>query len=101
MIKINGLQYNAQHDPQVYRRCVQEPFRIQAVIRGSGTARCALTAAGGTRIVERAIALPGTFTHELAYGTPGTRIIMLNVEAGAEKSSQHLRLDVLERAWVG
>lgn len=101
IIKINGLQYNALRDPQVYRRCVKAPFRIQAVVAGTGTARCTLSDVAGEKLVERAINLPGTFTHDLAFDAPGTRIVTLNVGAGADKSSQDLRLDVLEQAWVG
>lgn len=101
IIKINGLQYNALRDPQVYRRCVKAPFHIQALIGGAGTARCRLTDATGTKIVERALSLPGTFSHEIAFDEPGTRIVTLRVDAGPEQSSHDLRLDVLEHAWVG
>lgn len=29
-IRLNNLQYNALRDPAVYRRCANQPFRIQA-----------------------------------------------------------------------
>lgn len=101
MIKINNLQYNSNRDPQVYRRCVNEPFRIQAILGGSGTARCTLRDANNQVIAEKAIALPGTFTHELSFTRPGIRLVTLSVEGNGKKISQDLRLDVLEHAWVG
>ena len=101
MVKNNSLQYNANRDPQVYRRSVNEVFRIQAVLAGDGTARCALRDAKHQVISEKALALPGTFTHELAFATPGVRIITLSAEGAGQKFSQDLRLDVMEHAWVG
>jgi hypothetical protein len=101
LIKINGLPYNPQRDPQAYRRCVNEPFRIEALIRGTGSARCSLRDAQGALLAQQAVALPGVFAHELAYATPGTRIVTLAVEAGGESSVRDLRLDVLEHAWIG
>ncbi len=101
MIKINSLQYNPNRDPQVYRRSVNEAFRIQALLAGEGTARCTLRDADQQVIAEKAIALPGCFTHELAYTTPGVRIVTLLAEGAGQKFSQDLRLDVMEHAWVG
>ena len=101
MIKLNGLQYNVLRDPQVYRRCVKEPFRIQAVIGGAGTARCILTDAAGGQIAAQTLGLPGTFAHDIAFDTPGTRIVTLKVESAGQSSASDLRLDVLEHAWVG
>jgi len=101
MIKVNGLQYNANRDPQVYRRSVNEPFRIQALLAGTGTARCTLHDAKRQLIAEKAIAVPGSFAHELAFDTPGVRIVTLAVEGAGKKFSQDLRLDVMEHAWVG
>lgn len=101
MIKINNLQYNVNRDPQAYRRSVNEVFRIQALLSGAGTARCALRDAKNQVIAEKAISLPGSFTHELAFATAGARIITLSVEGAGQKFSQDLRLDVMEHAWVG
>ena len=101
MIKINNLQYNSNRDPQVYRRTVNEPFRIQAVLGGSGTARCALRDVQNRVIVEKAVALPGTFVHELSFATPGIRLVTLSVANDGEQCSQDLRLDVMEHAWMG
>lgn len=101
IIKINNLQYNPNRDPQAYRRTVNEAFRIQAALAGRGTARCTLRDAKDQVIAEKAIALPGTFTHELSFTTPGIRLVTLAVENNGQKSSQDLRLDVMEHAWIG
>ena len=101
LIKLNNLQYNPNRDPAVYRRCVNQPFRIQALLDGASEARCALYDAQGKVVVEKSIARPGAFTHEVAFDTPGTRIVTLTVEGNGQKFSQDLRLDVLEHAWIG
>src|SRR5437879_3495542 len=101
LIKFNNLQYNANRDPQVYRRCVNEAFRIQALLDGSGQARCVLRDVGGNILVEKEVALPGMFTHELSYATPGARVVTFSIEGGGEQFSQDLRLDVMDHAWIG
>ena len=100
-IKINNLQYNALRDPAVYRRCANEPFRIQALLVGKGQARCTLSAQSGELIAEQRVALPGTFTHEIAFPSAGVRIVTLAIEGNGEKFTQDLRLDTLDHAWVG
>ena len=62
-IKLNNLQYNALRDPAVYRRCANEPFRIQALLAGAGEAKCALSDQAGKVIVEKCVTLPGVFDH--------------------------------------
>lgn len=101
LLKLNNLQYNPNRDPQVYRRCVNEPFRIQALLDGGGEARCVLCDERGETLRESVVTLPGTFTRELAFATPGVRLVTLTVAAGGEQFSQDLRLDVLEHARVG
>lgn len=101
LIRLNNLQYNPNRDPAVYRRAVNESFRVQALLDGTGEARCGLYDAQGKAIVEKSVALPGTFTHEVAFDTPGTRIVTLTVDGNGRKFSQDLRLDVLEHAWIG
>lgn len=101
LVKLNGLPYNVNHDPQVYRRCVNEAFRIQALLDGAGTARCVLSCATSGVLKEDTIALPGTFTHELSFPAPGTRIVTLTIVGSGERFTQDLRLDVLEHAWLG
>ena len=100
-IKINNLQYNANRDPEVYRRSINENFRIQALLDGSGQANCTITDAAGKVLAEKNIALPGTFTHEIAFPTAGIRVVTLSVEGNGEMFSQDLRLDVMEHAWIG
>jgi hypothetical protein len=100
-IKLNNLQYNALRDPAVYRRCANEPFRIQALLAGAGEAKCTLSDQSGKLLAEARIALPGTFAHELAFATPGVRVVTLTIEGCGERFAQDLRLDVLEHAWIG
>lgn len=101
LVKLNNLQYNANRDPQVYRRLANENFRIQALLDGSGSATCKLTDTTGKVLVEKNVPLPGTFTHEISFPTPGIRVVTLSVEGGGEKFAQDLRLDVLDHAWIG
>lgn len=100
-VKLNNLQYNALRDPAVYRRCANEPFRIQALLVGKGHARCTLSAQSGEIITEQRVALPGTFVHEIAFPSAGVRVVTLAIEGNGETFAQDLRLDVLEHAWVG
>ncbi|MCU0896053.1 MAG: hypothetical protein MUC55_00975 [Burkholderiales bacterium] len=100
-VRLNNLQYNANRDPQVYRRTANQAFRIQALLGGSGPAQVTLTGADGKTIASASVDAPGTFTHELRYATAGTRVVSLEVARGAEKFRQDLRLDVLEHAWIG
>jgi hypothetical protein len=101
LVRLNGLEYNPNRDPQVYRRVAGEPFRIQALLGGTGTARCALRDAGGRELVTADVPAPGTFAHDLRYELPGVHVVTLTVERGPERFAQDLRLDVLEHAWVG
>ena len=100
-VRLNNLQFNANRDPQVYRRAVNEPFRIQAMIDGSGAAKVTLTGADGKVLTSATVDAPGTFTHELSYPTPGARVVALEVSRGSESYRQDLRLDVLDHAWIG
>ena len=97
-IKLNNLQYNPNRDPQVYCRCVGEPFRIQALLDGEGSARVTLSASEGSRLGEAKVGLPGTFTQELRFPAPGTRVVTLKVEGDGQTFAQDLRLDVMEHA---
>lgn len=105
MIKINNMQFNPNRDPQVHRRTVRENFRIQVVLAApdgnGGEARCILRDGKNRVLVEKTVAAPGTFTHELSFATPGARLITLSVESNGQQCSRNLRLDVLEHAWVG
>lgn len=100
-VRLNNLQYNANRDPQVYRRLPGEAFRIQAALAGTGIAHCSLLDAQSELLALADVDTPGLFTHEITFPTPGVRVVTLRIERGAEKFEQDLRLDVLDHAWVG
>lgn len=100
LIKINNLQFNPNRDPQVYRRCAHENFRIQALLDGSGEATCKILDVTGRALIEKKVALPGMFSHEISFPTPGIRVVTLVIEGSGEKYSRDLRLDVMEHAWI-
>ncbi len=95
LVKINGLQYNANRDPQAYRRAPGVPFRIQALLGGSGAARVTLLGADGSVIAAGEVNTPGTWTHEVAFADPGSRLVRLETARGAERHAIDLRLDVV------
>ena len=100
LVKLNNLQYNANRDPEVYRRVPKKPFRIQALLDGTGKARATVEVEGKTACNET-IELPGTFTCEVAFDTPGIRVAVLKVEGAGEAYRQDLRLDVMAHEWIG
>jgi hypothetical protein len=100
-VKLNNLQFNANRDPQVYRRVIGVPFRIQAFLRGAGRARCTLRDASGAIFEARDLSPPGPFEVEVKYDRPGQHVVTLEVTRGSEHFAQDLRLDVLEHAWIG
>jgi hypothetical protein len=61
MVKVNGLQYNANRDPQAYRRAVGEPFRIEALLEGAGPAQCTVSDERGVSLAQARVARPGRF----------------------------------------
>ena len=101
LVRLNGLQFNANRDPQVYRRAVGEAFRIQALLGEGGVARCALTDAAGRVIASSEVPGGGTFTHDLRFDAPGVHVITLAAVRDGDAFTQDLRLDVLAHAWVG
>ncbi len=101
LVKLNNLQYNANRDPAVYRRCANETFRIQALIDSDNTVECTLTDAAGKVLGKQAVSGPGQCTHEVSFPTPGIRLVTLNVSGQGQTFSQDLRLDVMEHAWHG
>jgi len=100
-LSLNGLQYNPNRDPQVYRRCVNEPFRIRAVLEGAGEARCRVEDAQGRPLAEQNLGLPGAFDCQIVFSTPGTRVVSIKIDATDQSVAENLRLDVLEQAWIG
>jgi hypothetical protein len=101
LVRLNGLQYNANRDPQPYRRVAGEPFRIEALIESGAPARCTLRDVAGKIIAAAEVAGGATFAHELRFDAPGVNVVTLSVERGGEQCAQDLRLDVLAHAWVG
>lgn len=98
MVRLNGLEFNANRDPQVYRRAAGEDFAVQVWLEGAGEARVALTAADG-RVLQDVKAPRGRpCTLRLRFDAPGSRLVTLHVAAGAERFVQDLRLDVMAPA---
>ncbi len=102
LVRLNNLIYNANRDPQVYRRVPKKPFRIQALLSGEGRAHAQVIVDGETQArCDKQINLPDTFTCELAFDTPGSRTATLVIESGGQSFRQDLRLDVIEHEWIG
>jgi hypothetical protein len=101
LVRLNGLQFNANRDPQVYRRVVGEPFRIQAVLDAGSPVRCTLSDSGGRVLASADVPGGGTFTHELKFDAAGVHVVTLRAERGGDSFAQDLRLDVLAHAWIG
>ena len=101
LVRLNGLQFNANRDPQVYRRVVGEVFRIQALLDEGATAHCTLSDAGGRVMVSAEVPGGGTFSHDVRFDAPGVHVITLAAVRGGDAFTQDLRLDVLAHEWVG
>lgn len=100
LVKLNNLQYNANRDPEVYRRVPKKPFRIQALLEGAGKAKATVEVEGKV-VCNQSVDLPGTFTCEVAFDTPGIRLAILKIEGAGEVYQQDLRLDVMAHEWIG
>lgn len=100
-IKINGLQYNALRDPQVYRRLAGEPVRVQVVVGGSRLADLKITDEKNVVLAETQLQAPGIFSHELRFDQAGVRIVTISARAGEQAEHINMRLDIMAHAWVG
>ncbi|MDR7926999.1 hypothetical protein RIE95_08390 [Acidithiobacillus thiooxidans] len=100
MVKLNNLQYNANRDPQVYRRVAGHPFRIQAILEGQGSAKVSVTCEGKT-LKESTLELPGIFSYEVTFKDAGIRIATLTVSAEGQSESHDLLLDTEAHAKIG
>jgi len=98
MVKLNGLQYNANRDPQPYRSAAGEAFRLEALLDGAGQAQCAVSDEHGSTLAEASVARPGRFSCSLEFDRPGSRLVILRVRAGQSEFAQTLRLDTLAPA---
>ncbi|MGH8747241.1 MAG: hypothetical protein ACREUK_12225 [Burkholderiales bacterium] len=101
MVKLNGVQYNANRDPQVYRRTAGEAFRLEVLLDGSGSAQCEVSDEAGGILAQDEVARPGRFFCELKFEHPGTRLVTLRATGGGEQYVQTLRLDLMAHAWIG
>ena len=79
---------------------VNEEFRLQVLLNGTGTATARFVAEGRT-LGEANVNLPGTFDCRFSYDTPGTRVGKLVIEGNDQTFQQDIRIDVTEHAWVG
>jgi hypothetical protein len=95
LVKVNGLQYNRNRDPQAYRRAPGVPFRIQALVEGRGETRVSLVASDGATIASATVTAPATWTHDVAYAEPGSRLVRVEVARGEARYGIDLRLDVV------
>lgn len=100
LIKLNNLQYNANRDPEVYRRPVNKEFRLQALLNGNGSAKAKFVVDGKV-LCEGSVNLPGTFECKFSYDTAGTRIGTLTIEGAGQHFTQDIRVDVMDHAWIG
>ncbi|HEY5638296.1 MAG TPA: hypothetical protein VIS77_15505 [Burkholderiales bacterium] len=98
MLRVNGVQYNANRDPQAYRSALGSPFRLQLWLEGSGEARCSVSDADGRLLAGALERRPGRFTCELPAEAPGTRLVTVRATDGAEVWEQAVRLDTLPAA---
>ncbi len=102
LVRLNNLAYNPNRDPQIYRRVPRKPFRIQALLDGEGRARAQVIIDGESKArCDQQITLPDTFTCEVAFDSPGSRIAALIIENGGQSFRQELRLDVMDHEWIG
>ena len=97
LLTLNGLQYNPNRDPQAYRRAAGETFRIQARLDGEGSARCAVSDESGKVLASQNVSCPGSFTAEMKFESPGSRLVTLRIEGAGETYERTFRLDILER----
>ncbi len=101
MVKLNGVQFNANRDPQAYRRTAGEPFRLEALLDGAGEAQCSVSDERGETLTRASVARPGRYACELSFDQPGVRLVTLRITSGDEQYAQTLRLDLMAHAWVG
>lgn len=98
MVRLNGLEYNVNRDPEVYRRGVGEDFALQLWLGGLGDARVTLSIADGTVLHDVKVPRGRSSTLHVRFDTPGSRVATLEISAGAERHVQDLRLDVVAPA---
>jgi len=100
LLKLNGLEYNVNRDPQVYRRVTGKPFRFEALLDGTGTADVRFIVAGKT-VHESIARLPDRLDFTVSFETPGIRVGELLIESTDARYERYIRLDVEEKEWTG
>jgi hypothetical protein len=96
-VRLNGLQFNANRDPQVSaggRRAVP----IQALVDAGAGVRCTADANGQSSSRRR---LPRHIQPRTEVRAPGVHVVTLVAARDGQSFTQDLRLDVLAHAWVG
>jgi hypothetical protein len=52
----------------------------------------------GQKVGEEQVSLPGSFTCTTQFDTAGARVATLTVEAGGQKETREITIDIWERA---
>ncbi|MDH5256874.1 MAG: hypothetical protein OEX07_02670 [Gammaproteobacteria bacterium] len=97
-IKLNNLQYNSNRDPQVFRRVVNKPFRLQVILGGTGNANVTLTT-GDNTLSQQTVNLPGTFDCDVKFDTAASHLGTVSVEVNGETFKDYVRFDVTDGPW--
>ncbi|MDH3326020.1 MAG: hypothetical protein OEM38_04800 [Gammaproteobacteria bacterium] len=98
IIKLNNVQYNSNRDPQVFRRVVNKPFRLQVFLGGTGNANVSLTT-GDNTLSQQTVTLPGTFDCNVEFATAASHLGTVNVEVNGETYKDYVRFDVTDTPW--
>ena len=98
IIKLNNVQYNSNRDPQVFRRVINSPFRLQVYLTGTGSANVSLTTADKT-LAQETVNLPGVFDCNVEFDTAASHLGTVNVELNGETHKDYVRFDVTETPW--
>ena len=97
-IKLNNLQYNANRDPQIFRRVINESFRLQVVLGGTGSANVSVNTADQA-ISSGTVSLPGTFDCDVTFDNAASHLGTIIVEVNGETYTDYVRFDVTEEPW--
>ncbi|MDH5545640.1 MAG: hypothetical protein OEZ43_08610 [Gammaproteobacteria bacterium] len=96
-IRLNNLEYNVNRDPQIYRRLINQEFRLTVMLDGSGEAQVSFFVDGKNE--QQKFQLPGKFDYRFSFGSEGSRTGIVQIQKDNEKLEYTLRLDTLEEHW--
>lgn len=99
-ISLNGLEYNKFRDPDNYRRAPGEDYKFKVRLAGSGSASARVLVEGQT-VCEEQVSLPGSFVCTTQFASAGARVATIEVEAGDQRESREITIDIWEHAKVG